>query len=118
MLIFLIWLELVCCGVVNGYIYDHVQAPWSYCVMLIPSIIAVILLFVHRVYTQLWYGGVFGGNDHHSSVFSTSAVILFVVTLSSLFAVHTGKVSWGFFVACLTMLVSFCVAAIKEKSYV
>jgi hypothetical protein len=117
MITFLVWLELVGCGVLNGYIYDHVQAPWSYCVMVIPIIVAVILLVVHRVYTQFWYGGFFEGDKYHPSVFSASAVILFVVTLSSLFAVHTGKVSWGFFVACLTMLVSFCVAAIKEKSY-
>ena len=118
MFIFLIWLELICCGVVNGYIYDHVQAPWSYCIMVIPIIIAVILLFLHRVYTQLWYGGIFGGNGYHSSVFRTSAVILFVVTLYSLFAVHTGDVSSGFLAGCLTVMIAFSIAAIKERSYV
>ena len=118
MVIFLLWLGLVCCGVANGFIYDHVQAPQSYHYMMIPSIIAVILLVVHRVYTRNWYDPIDEIDDHHSSVFSGSAVILFIVTLSSLFAVHTGEVSWGFFIACTTMLLSFCIATIKERSYV
>ena len=118
MVIFLIWLGLVCCGVANGLVYDHVQAPQSYYYMVISSIVAVILLVVHRVYTRNWYDPIDEIADHHSSVFSGSAVILFIVTLSSLFAVHTGEVSWGFFVACTTMLLSFCIATIKERSYV
>jgi hypothetical protein len=118
MVIFLLWLGLVCCGVANGLVYDHVQAPQSYYYMVISSIVAVILLVVHRVYTRNWYDPIDEIDDHHSSVFSGSAVILFIVTLSSLFAVHTGEVSWGFFVACTTMLLSFCIATIKERSYV
>ena len=118
MVIFLLWLGLVCCGVANGLVYDHVQAPQSYYYMVISSIIAVILLVVHRVYTRNWYDPIDEIDDHHSSVFSGSAVILFIVTLSSLFAVHTGEVSWGFFVACMTMLLLFCIATIKERSYV
>ena len=118
MVIFLIWLGLVCCGVANGLIYDHVQAPQSYYYMVISSIVAVILLVVHRVYTRNWYDPIDEIDNHHSSVFSGSAVILFIVTLSSLFAVHTGEVSWGFFVACMTMLLSFCIATIRERSYV
>jgi len=113
MVIFLLWLGLVCCGVANGFVYDHVQTPQSYYYMVISSIIAVILLVVHRFYTCNWHD-----EDHHSSVFSGSSVIFFIVTLSSLFAVHTGEVSWGFFIACMTMLLSFCLATIKERSYV
>ena len=113
MVIFLLWLGLVCCGVANGFVYDHVQTPQSYYYMVISSIIAVILLVVHRFYTCNWHD-----EDHHSSVFSGLSVIFFIVTLSSLFAVHTGEVSWGFFIACMTMLLSFCLATIKERSYV
>jgi hypothetical protein len=113
MVMFLLWLGLVCCGVANGLIYDHVQTPECCYYMAITSIIAVILLIIHRVYTRNWYA-----EDHHSSVFGGSAVILFIVTLSSLFAVHTGEVSLGFFVACMTMLLSFCIATIQEMSYV
>ena len=118
MVIFLLWLGLVCCGVANGLIYDHVQAPQSYHYMMIPSIIAVILLIIHRVYTRHWYGAIIEGDEHHPSIFSGSAVISFIVTLSSLFAVHTGEVSWGFFVACMTMLLAFTIATLKERSYV
>jgi len=118
MVIFLLWLGLICCGVASGLIYDHVEAPQSCYYMVISSIVAVILLVVHRVYTRNRYDLIDEIDDHHSSVFSGSAVILFIVTLSSLFAVHTGEVSWGFFVACMTMLLLFCIATIKERSYV
>lgn len=118
MVIFLLWLGLVCCGVANGLVYDHVQAPQSYYYMVISSIVAVILLIIHRVYTRHWYGASIEGDEYHPSVFSSFAVILFVVTLSSLFAVHTGEVSWGFFIGSSTMLLAFTVATLKERSYV
>jgi len=118
MVIFLLWLGLVCCGVANGLIYNHVQTPQSHYYMVITSITAVILLIIHRVYTRHWYGAIIEGDEHHSSIFSGSAVISFIVTLSSLFAVHTEEVSWGFFVACMTMLLAFTITAMKERSYV
>ena len=64
MVIFLLWLGLVCCGVANGLVYDHVQAPQSYYYMVISSIVAVILLVVHRVYTRNWYDPIDEIDDH------------------------------------------------------
>lgn len=118
MVIVLLWLGLICCGMANGLIYDHVEAPQSYYYMMIPSIIAVILLVVHRIYTRHWYSPTDESDPHHTIMFGGSVAISFIVGLSSLFAVRTGEVSWGFFIACVTMFVSFCIARMRESAYV
>jgi len=118
MVILLIWFGLICCGVANGLIYDHVLAPQSYYYMMIPSIIAVILLIVHRVYTRHWYGPTDEGDPHYTIMFGGSATISFIVGVSSLFAIRTGEVSWGFFIALLTMFIAFCIARMREVIYI
>lgn len=114
MVIFLLWLGLVCCGVANGLIYDNVQTLQSYYYMVIPSAIAVMILIIHRICTRNWCDS---GDNHHSSIFGGSAVISFVMVIASLFASHTGDVSSGFLVGCLTVMIAFSIAAIKERSY-
>ena len=118
MVIFLIWVGLVCCGAANGFIYDYVQAPQSYYYMAIPSIIAVNLLILHRVYTRNWYNPIDEIDPHHPSVFGSSAAISFIMGFCSLFTAHTGGISWSFSIGCLTAFLAFCVAAEKEGSYI
>jgi hypothetical protein len=115
--IFFIWLGLICCGVANGLIYDHVQAPQSYYYMVIPSILAVILLVVHHIYTRNWYDAIDEGDEQHSPIFGGSACLSFVAGFAAIFVVQTGEASWGFFIALMTMFVSFCLARIKEADY-
>ena len=117
MVIFLIWLGLVLCGVANGLIYDHVQAPQSYYYMVIPGIVAVIILVVHGVYTRHWYGAIDEGDEHHPSIFGGSACISFVAGFSSIFVIRVGEASWGFFIALMTMFVLFCLARMREEDY-
>jgi len=114
MVIVLLWLGLVCCGVANGLIYDHVETFQGYYYMMIPSMVAVILLIVHRIYTRNWYGPTGKGNPHHPSIFGGSAAISFIVGFASIFAVRTGEVSWGFIIALVTMFMAFGIASLRE----
>ena len=115
--IFLIWLGLICCGVANGLIYDHVQAPQSYYHMVISSIIAIILLIVHRIYTRNWHSPTDEADPHYTVIFGGSAIISFIVGFASIFAVHTGEVSWGFLIALVTVFISFGIASLREMHY-
>ena len=122
MVIFLLWLGLVCCGVANGFIYDHVQAPQSYHYMMIPSIIAVILLIIHRVYTREWCKSLKKTNkkiqeQQRFQVFGLSAMFSAMAFLSAVLAVQTDEGSWGLFAGCATAMVSFFIATARESNY-
>ena len=117
MVIFLLWITLICCCVANGYIYDHVDAPQSYHYMMIVGLVAVILLFIHRLYTRHWKP-IKEAHSQHIPVFISSTFTAAIVGGSSLFAIHTGEVTWGFFFASFTGFILFGLAALKEKNYV
>jgi hypothetical protein len=126
MVIFLIWLGLVCCSVANCLIYDYVSAPGRYYYMMVPSIIASILLILHRVYTREWcelqkktkktnkktYV------QRHAQVFGLSAMFSAAAFLSAVLAVQTEEVSWGVFAGSATAMVSFFIATARESYYV
>jgi len=117
MVIFLLWIGLVCCAVANGLIYDHVNVPDKYYYMMIVCLVAAVLLVVHRIYTKHWYP-IKDVNSQHGPIFIASMFTSFVVGGSSLFAVHVGEVSWGFSFGCLTGFILFGIAASKENSYI
>lgn len=117
MVIFLLWLGLICCAVANGLIYDRVQAPEINHYLLIVGLVAAILLAIHRFYTRHWEA-IEDEHSKHSSVFISSTIVSVIVGVSSLFAVHVGEVSWGFPFGCFTAFVLFGVAALKERKYV
>ena len=117
MVIFLIWLGLLCCCIANGEIYDCVQVPERFYYMGVVGFVALIILTIHRVYTRHW-GPVKDAMYHHSPVFVMSTVTSFVLSGTSLLAIHVGEASWGFFFASLTAFILYGIAAIKEKSYI
>ena len=116
MVIFLLWLLLISCGIASGYIYDHVEIPQSYYYIVVS--VAVVTLILHRVYTRKWHKPTTEMDVRHPLLFGGSAIVSFVVGLSSLFAVHTGEVSWGFFIGCLSVFILLCLAATREIHYV
>lgn len=120
MVIFLLWLGIVCCSVANGLIYDHVSAPERYYYMVIPSVIAVILLIFHRIYTRNWceLKKKNGKVHYHSQVFGISAMFSSAMFLSTLLCIQTGEMSWGMFMGSVTAMVSFFIATARESHYV
>ena len=118
MVIFLIWVGLICCGVANGLIFDHVQAPQSYYYMGIATFMAVILLLVHRIYTRKWSSPFDATDPHHPMIFGGSSILFFFVMICSLLGAFTEEVTWGFFIGCLTMFISFAIALTRERQYV
>jgi hypothetical protein len=126
MVIFLIWLGLVCCSVANCLIYDYVSAPGRYYYMMVPSIIASILLILHRVYTREWCEPPKKTKktkkriqvQRHFQVFGFSAMFSSAMFLSAVLAVQTNEVSWGVFAGSTTAMVSFFIATARESYYV
>ena len=117
MVIFFLWLGLICCAVANGLIYDRVQVPEINHYLMLVGLVAVILLAIHRLYTRHWET-IEDVHSKHNSVFIPSTIVSVVVGLSSLFAVHVGEVSWGFPFGCFTAFILFGIAALKERKYV
>jgi hypothetical protein len=123
MVIFLLWLGFVCCSVANGIIYDHVSTPERYYYMVIPSIIAIVLIIIHRVYTQNWCNKNKKNKkkcevSHHFQVFGLSAMFSAAMFMSALLCVQTDETSWGFFIGSVSAFVSFCFATSRESSYI
>ena len=126
MVIFLLWLGLVCCGVANGLIYDYVSTPGRYYYMMVPSIIAIILLIFHRIYTREWSEPPKKTRKNKKKiqaqryfpVFGFSAMFSSAMFLSAVLGVQTNEVSWGVFVGSATAVVSFFTATARESYYV
>lgn len=118
MVIFLIWLGLICCGVANGLIFDHIVTPQSYYYMAVVSVVAVGILIAHRIYTRKWSKPFNATDPHHPMIFGGSSILFFFVTICSVLGALTGEVTWGFFIGCVTMFVSFSIALTKERLYV
>jgi len=118
--IFFIWLGLVCCSVANWLIYDYVSASGWYYYMMIPSVFAIILLIVHRVYTRNWsYPKKKDGKIHyHFQAFGVSAIFSSAMFLSTLLCVQAGEMSWGAFIGSTTAMVLSFIAMARESKYV
>lgn len=123
MIIFLLWLGIVCCSVANGLIYDHVNTPERYYYMVVPSVVAVILLIIHRVYTRDWTYPKKKSKkkvqvQYHNQVFGVSALFSSAFMVAGLLTANNGEMPWGMFVGGLTAFVVFAVATIKESDYI
>ena len=126
MVIFFIWLGIVCCSVANCLIYDYVSTPGRYYYMMVPSIIAIILLIFHRVYTREWCKPPNKTKktkkkpqiQRHFQVFGMSAMFSSAMFLSTVLCVETNEVSWGVFAGSATAMVSFFIATARESYYV
>ena len=114
MVIFLLWLGLVCCGVANGLIYDHVEAPQNYYYMVSVCFVDLVILVVYCIYTRDWCRE----DSLHSQVFGFSAFFAAGAFLMCFFLASPDKVSWGTFVGGITMFLSFAFAMVKEGDYV
>ena len=122
MVIFLLWLGLVCCSVANCLIYDYVSVPEKYYCMIIPSVIAIALLAFHRIYTREWCYLKDGTKktikrQQRFQVFGLSAMFSAAAFMSAVLAVQTNEGSWGLFAGCATAMVSFFVATARESNY-
>ena len=123
MVIALLWIGLICCGVANGLIYDHVEAPQSYYYMVMIGVVNVILLIYHCIYTRdwckpkekLWKNE---RRQEHFQVFELSAMFSAAAFLSSVLTSQTGETSWGFFIGSAMVMVSFFIATARESYYV
>jgi len=123
MFIFFIWFGLICCGVANGIIFDHVNTPERYYYMVVSSAVAVILLVVHRIYTQDWCKLKKRTKknekvEHHLEIFGISAMLSGPLFTASVLSAHTGDTSWGFFVGNTTAFVLICIATVRESNYI
>lgn len=123
MVIFFIWLGLICCSVANCLIHDCVSTPGRYYYMIIPSVIAIILLVFHRIYTREWCKSLKKTNkkiqeQQRFQVFGLSAMFSAMAFLSAVLAVQTDEGSWGLFAGCATAMVSFFVATARESYYI
>lgn len=123
MVIFFIWLGIVCCSVANCLIYGYVSAPGRYYYMMVPSVFAIILLIFHRIYTREWSypkkKDKKDGKIHYRfQVFGISAIFSSAMFLSTLLCVQTGEMSWGAFVGSATAMVSFFIATARESYYI
>ncbi len=117
MVIFLLWLGLLCCCIANGVIYDCVQTPDRFYCMGAVGLVAIVILTIHCIYTRHWVP-VKEAMYRNSPVFTMSAVISLAICGTSLLSIHMGECSWGFFFASLTAFILYGIAAIKEKSYI
>lgn len=123
MVIFLIWLGIVCCGVANGLIYDYIEAPQSYYYMAAIGVLNVFPLVYHRVYTRDWRKPKKKvkkneRRQEHFQVFTLSALFSIGAFASSLLSAQTGETSWGLFVGCTMVMVSFFIATARESYYI
>ena len=115
-MLMLIWLGLICCGIANGLIYDHVQVPERYYYMMLVLFIGVIILLIHRFYTWKWKPTK-DVNYQHVPLFISSMITSIIVGVSSLFGINTGELSWGFFFGCITGFLVFGLASLRENYY-
>jgi len=123
MVIAFLWFGLICCGVATGLIYDHVQAPQSYCYMVAIGTVDVILLIYHCVYTRDWCKPKKKvkkneRRQEHFQVFGLSAMFSAAAFLSSVLTSQIGETSWGFFIGSAMVMVSFFIATARESYYV
>ena len=118
MVIFLIWVGLICCGVANGFIYECVNSPVRFYYMLGVVLVILALLAIHRIYTRNWYDPVDEIDEHHPRIFSSSTAISFIVAVITLLSAQACDAPWGLFIGAMTILVAFCIATVREFSYV
>jgi hypothetical protein len=91
--------------------------------MIIPSVIAIILLIFHRIYTREWCYLKDGTKktireQQRFQVFGLSAMFSAMAFLSAVLAIQTNEGSWGLFAGCATAMVSFFVATARESYYI
>ena len=117
MKIFLLWLSFVCCGIANGVIYDYVCESDRLNYMMVVGAIALILLFIHRIFTRNWKRAESDTDPHHPMVFGISTGISFFVVVITLLSVKTNDASWGAAIGVCTAFVCFLLSYLKEMKY-
>ena len=117
MKIFLLWIGLICCAIANGVIYDYVDEEQRLISMMIPSIIAVILLIIQRIYTRNWTKPIDENHPSYPTVFTVSTGVTFFVCVITLLSVKTNDASWGAVVGVGSAFVFFAIALLKEMKY-
>jgi len=117
MKIFSLWIGLVCCAIANGVIFDYVDEPNKTICMMIPSIIALILLVVHRIYTRNWTKPIDENHPSYPTVFTISTGVTFFILMITLLSVKTNDASWGAAIGVGSAFVFFFIAWLKEMKY-
>ena len=117
MKIFALWIGLICCAIANGVIYDYVDENHKLIGILIPSIIALILLVIHRIYTRNWTKPIDDKYPGYPTVFTISTGVSFFVLIITLLSVKTNDASWGAAVGVGSAFVFFLIAWLKEMKY-
>ena len=109
-----IWFGLICCSAANGVIWYSEEIPDVW--MLLVIFLCVVLVLVHRYYTEKWCND---KNDENHRDYDVDHFPLFVNSLfiSLIFTVIACIFSTSCAIAGLTATIFFVVASIREAMY-
>ena len=110
MKIFLIWIGLVFCSVLNGLVFGNFPMPEKLLFMCVPSFLCVWLLYLHRKLTKEWepYKSIWDGD--RIPVFTFSFFITAIYAIIFPLSTPTG-------VGMITMGIASFVAFLREIRY-
>ena len=118
MKIFLIWLGIILCGVINGFSYSRFNAPECYTYILVSSLICVVILIVHRKLTKNWESHDIlseSCSDYHMPIFK---ITLFISVFFCFCLLLSNKSREWESISCITVACASFIAYLREKKYV